>query len=301
MQPIHPGGKLEREVWLGKQAGLREIEMFGWTSVPSADQLTLGRHSHPGAYEICLIVGGHVTWWADGQAYALGPGQVYITRPDEPHGGSDDVLQPCSLYWLIIRLRGNDPLPGLSRAMMRRLTRGFTTMRHRSFPASDELARTFAQLHEALRDPGDLAPLLARSLLHTLLVRVVHDHARADVAGEAIGNPTPPIRRAMTYIEDHLAEMFHVEHLAGEVGLGVSRFHERFVAEVGFSPAAYRMHLRIHRARQQLRQSDQPITELAHDLGFSSSQHFATAFRRAVGLTPTAFRRRYASSPSSSN
>jgi AraC family transcriptional regulator len=40
-----------------------------------------------------------------------------------------------------------------------------------------------------------------------------------------------------------------------------------------------------------LSQGSQSITEVALDCGFSHAQHFATAFSRATGLTPSAFRR----------
>jgi AraC family transcriptional regulator len=40
-----------------------------------------------------------------------------------------------------------------------------------------------------------------------------------------------------------------------------------------------------------LSQGSQSITEVALDCGFSHAQHFATTFRRATGLTPSAFRR----------
>jgi len=37
--------------------------------------------------------------------------------------------------------------------------------------------------------------------------------------------------------------------------------------------------------------SDLTITAIAHTLGFSSSQHFARAFRQLTHTTPTAYRR----------
>ncbi|MBL4700193.1 cupin domain-containing protein [bacterium AH-315-I18] len=44
-------------------------------------------HAHRGAFEICFIVGGSVQWWVEHETYQLCRGAVYITQPDEPHGG----------------------------------------------------------------------------------------------------------------------------------------------------------------------------------------------------------------------
>jgi len=52
----------------------------------------------------------------------------------------------------------------------------------------------------------------------------------------------------------------------------------------------YHLHLRLARALHALGECSD-LTSLALDLGFSSHSHFANAFRRAYGTTPTAFRR----------
>jgi len=294
-------GTFQREVYQGPRLGIAGVEMFGWTSTPTAGQLGLAGHTHPRAYEICLIAAGHVTWWVGRRIFSLGPGSIYITRPGEEHGGSEDVLQPCAIYWLQVRLQASRTLPGLTRAASAQLARGYRTMRHRSFPASPELIDTFHRLHAELRERRDQWRIAAHAALHTLLVRVLRDHDAAASDDLAFGEPSPPIAHAMARIEQQLDENTRIKALADSVGLGVSRFHERFVDEVGFSPADYRMHLRIRRARAALRQSDHSITRIAHELGFSSSQHFATAFRRMVGLSPTAFRQRQSSDSSSSS
>ena len=55
---------------------------------------------------------------------------------------------------------------------------------------------------------------------------------------------------------------------------------------------SYVMRRRIDAAKARLLDySGTSIAQIAADLYFSSSQHFATAFRKHVGLTPSAFAR----------
>ena len=49
--------------------------------------------------------------------------------------------------------------------------------------------------------------------------------------------------------------------------------------------------IRLDRARDLLRQSAVPITEIALGCGFSSASHFSRAYREAFGVTPASERR----------
>jgi hypothetical protein len=92
------------------------------------------------------------------------------------------------------------------------------------------------------------------------------------------------------HIEHHIEEPLPVERLARESGLSVSRFKSRFRAESGFPPAEFVLRRRIERASRLLSSSHGTVLEVALQSGFTSSQYFASAFRRVTGMTPTAFR-----------
>jgi AraC-like DNA-binding protein len=74
----------------------------------------------------------------------------------------------------------------------------------------------------------------------------------------------------------------------------VSFFHEKFLKEVRLTPAEYLTRLRMKKAKQLLKISKKSITEIAFDLGFSSSQYFATVFKKVTGITPRFYRKQVA-------
>ena len=49
--------------------------------------------------------------------------------------------------------------------------------------------------------------------------------------------------------------------------------------------------VRLDRAKHLLEASDHSVKEVAFDLGYSGSNNFIRAFRRQMGLSPTAYRR----------
>jgi AraC-like DNA-binding protein len=95
----------------------------------------------------------------------------------------------------------------------------------------------------------------------------------------------------MEWLREHLDENVSVGDLADVAGLSASYFRRWFHREVGSSPRDYVTQLRIERSKQMLANTTRSITEIAMDLGFSTSAYFTAVFHRETGTTPTDFRR----------
>jgi AraC family transcriptional regulator len=99
-------------------------------------------------------------------------------------------------------------------------------------------------------------------------------------------------QRAVTsYIEDHLAEPVSLASLAGLVGLSTYHFCRAFKQSVGIPPHRYHTRQRIERAKALLAKPALSVTEIGLAVGFSETSSFTAAFRKATGLTPTAYYR----------
>jgi AraC family transcriptional regulator len=98
------------------------------------------------------------------------------------------------------------------------------------------------------------------------------------------------VRRVCAYLDDNIANDVALQDLAALVGLSPSHFCRAFAVSLGMPPHRWFMARRIERARDLLSASPMAITEIALACGFASSQHFASAFRKAIGTTPTAYR-----------
>ena len=92
------------------------------------------------------------------------------------------------------------------------------------------------------------------------------------------------------------AGVLTIEDAALRCGLS-TRTLQRALREAG---TTYRLELkafRIRRAQELLSHGERNLTWIAAEVGFSSVQHFATAYRRAIGDTPSAWRARQRASP----
>lgn len=98
------------------------------------------------------------------------------------------------------------------------------------------------------------------------------------------------IRRVIEAIEATIEADWGLDELATITGLSPAHCVRLFRQTTGQSPHAWLMTRRIQRACTMLGEPRRSITEIAHALGFASSQHFATSFQRHMGTTPSAWR-----------
>ena len=98
--------------------------------------------------------------------------------------------------------------------------------------------------------------------------------------------------RAMNFISRNLDRDLSLEEIAQAASFSMFHFHRIFKAVVGETVAGFTRRLRLEMAANRLLSSCQDdITKVAMDLGFSSSQNFAKAFRQQFDMSPTAYRK----------
>ena len=99
------------------------------------------------------------------------------------------------------------------------------------------------------------------------------------------------IDRAIDFINANLASNPAVAEIARAAPFSSFHFQRLFKAIVGETVAEFTRRVRLETAARRLRLGPNgEITGLAFDLGFSSSQNFATAFKKQFGLSPTQYR-----------
>jgi AraC-like DNA-binding protein len=92
-------------------------------------------------------------------------------------------------------------------------------------------------------------------------------------------------------LRENLAHQWSVEEMAAVVGMGTTLFNEKVKSYSGFSPINYLINIRISEAIKLLKKEDISLTDIALDIGFYSSQHFSTTFKKLTGYTPSEFRK----------
>ncbi|CAN5558901.1 AraC family transcriptional regulator [soil metagenome] len=248
----------------------------------------LAEHAHGGAIEICFLVKGLQTYRLGACDYRLTGGDVFIAFPDEKHSTGGNPQEKGELYWMTLsasppsgRLLGLPDKQG--RAVLRSLL-GIGKHHFRgSWRMKDSLDAITTLYHQK---PSALTNFAMSNHAGTFLLEVLAC-AKSGV-GRALPRSLVPV---LDHIERHLDEPMPVSQLASLAGLSEARFKARFKAETGIPPGEFVLRSRIQEAQRRLAERDHPVTRVAFDLGFSTSQYFATVFKRFTGQTPSELRR----------
>jgi LacI family transcriptional regulator len=101
----------------------------------------------------------------------------------------------------------------------------------------------------------------------------------------------PRLLKAVTYIRDHLGEIFGVERLLEISDVSRRKLEQIFNAEMRMSPYQYLCQKRIERAKMMLRSdSTLNLKQISRMCGFRDSRRFRLVFARMEGLTPARYR-----------
>ncbi|OGP68935.1 MAG: hypothetical protein A2031_06510 [Deltaproteobacteria bacterium RBG_19FT_COMBO_43_11] len=102
------------------------------------------------------------------------------------------------------------------------------------------------------------------------------------------------LNRAIDYILNHYAEDLNLTKLASIACFSKFHFHRLFHVIIGETINDFVQRIRLEKSVHKLNiELNKSITEIALDCGFSSSQHFAKAFKALHGFTPSDYRTKF--------
>jgi AraC-like DNA-binding protein len=291
-----------------------DFRLFGF-----CDVLVLGRyiyretrsplqlHDHGDFMEICYLSKGQQFYRIADKDYFLNGGDVLVTYPRERHGtGSFGASKGC-LYWLILQpptsqteflgtSHGNGKIlyehllqiPSrqfkLKAGSQKNLEQIFTSFDNFDNFDKTEIPFCTNKSFQSFRSMGDANSLFIANVQNYLFRFLL------DLVESACYPSRVSISDGIQYAIDRMRELdetfYTMKQLAKAAGLSESRFKHRFKEEVGTTPADYQLRCKIDHACQMLVQDNATILDTALSLGFSSSQYFATVFRRYMGIPP---------------
>lgn len=100
------------------------------------------------------------------------------------------------------------------------------------------------------------------------------------------------IDRLKAAMEKHLPESdVKVNDIGSDIGLSRVQLYRKLKAITGLSPAELLRQMRLQKAHDLIMHSDQPISAIAYDTGFSSPGYFSKCFRDEYGISPSDMRK----------
>ncbi|CAM3992305.1 AraC family transcriptional regulator [Paenibacillus alkaliterrae] len=262
-----------------------EFVMFGSDEIRKA--LPLFEHEHPGCYEFVLIERGKASWELNDVIYETQAGDLFYSRPGEKHRGGFNVIEPCKFWWIIIAVPHHQGWLRLSPEESKLIEQALAKL-PRVVHIGLNPVESFKKLKKALMNESPLQSMAVRHALLDLLLAFIQPGAGTSAVAD-------DLLRQFDMLIDKMGKEPEwrpsVEKLAAFAGVSASHFYRTFQEYTGEPPITFVERLRVKEACRQLTESQDSVTDITHRLGYQSSQHFATVFKRFVGVTPTEWRK----------
>ncbi|MBN1674155.1 MAG: helix-turn-helix domain-containing protein [Kiritimatiellae bacterium] len=257
----------------------------------------VARHAH-GFTELVVTLGGQGEHRTEDEHYSISAGDTFVIRPGEVHEyGKVRRLEVVNVIFDAGRM-------GVPSADIGQLP-GYHVLfslepewrrRHRAQSRLKLPAEALRHAEAMLRGlETELTArrggyrFMARGLFMQLLVFLSRSYLRMrqpeSVALLRIG-------RVLGFMEQHYAEPMTVPQLVAMAHMSESSLLRAFRNALASTPIAYLIRLRIRKAAGLLADENARVTEAAYRVGFSDSNYFSRQFRRVMGMSPRAYKRR---------
>jgi transcriptional regulator GlxA family with amidase domain len=139
----------------------------------------------------------------------------------------------------------------------------------------------------------DFGHALASHVAHMLVVARMRPGEQPQISVElaAQSSAAPRVAEAAEWIAQNIHTRPTVAALARRFAMSERNFSRRFSRETGISPARFIERARLESARRWLVSSPVALETVARKSGYSSASHLNQAFRKAMGITPLAYRK----------
>lgn len=144
--------------------------------------------------------------------------------------------------------------------------------------------KAFLELHKAVVENGGIEVFSLS--LHNLVMQMYRRSAAC-----------PPqntlAQKIKQYLDDHAVGEIRLEEVAAQFYISKIQLIRVFKRAYNTTPYAYILDAKLQRAQSMLLTTDLPIKEIAAQLNFTDGHYFTNSFKKAAGMPPGEFRKRF--------
>ncbi|MFA7345224.1 MAG: AraC family transcriptional regulator [Terrimicrobiaceae bacterium] len=226
--------------------------------------------TRPDMSVLMLSIKGHGRACVDGKYRNFLPGMAYLMPPRVLHGYEAAGGGVWRICWVCYdEAKGQAPIISSDKPKLVRAAGG--------------------PLEEAVRGLHRETSHHAAAPIQKLYVELIHEHS---LRIARVPRMDDRLWKLWALVESDLAHEWTLEVLARRAGLSIESLRVLSRQSTGRSPMKHLTFLRMQQAASALASSNATISTIAEGAGYSDAFAFSVAFKRHIGMSPSAYRER---------
>ena len=293
----YPGYKMPDNI-------LPNVNSLGYWDAQHEQDWGLDWHRNEGI-EITFLESGTVPFSLGDQAFDLYPNDLTITRPWQPHKVGNPHIGAGKLHWVILDVEVRHPhqewcWPSwvlLNRQDKEELTKMLRQNEQPIWKANAAIKKCFQKIaglitaDHTMEGESWVYIYLNELLMHLLTLF----RQGAFSYDEALTESVRTVELFIHTLRNNFTDPWTLPLMAENCHMGITRFVHYFKQLTNSTPMGYLNSVRLKEANKLLcSEPFKNINQIGYQCGFSSSQYFATAFKKEFGNSPHAHRKKHA-------
>ncbi len=256
----------------------------------SADENWIHLTRNLSDYELFVVVDGILHIGTSTREYTVTPGEYLLMPPNEFEHGTKP--SHCVFYWMHFgynkEQNNHELLP--SDTDLSYVPGQLLLPEQGKLSSPDRIIILMKQLQDSDRRYREFT--LNRYLCSTILSEIALQGQIYPAYGNKIIKEQL-YQDICDYVFWHLTENLKVSQVANYFGYNEKYLTTFFKQRAGISLKQYILQIKMERAKADLSETMEPVSQIAFRLGFSDAHNFSNAFRKVTGLSPSEYRDSY--------
>ena len=254
-------------------------------------------HMHENFFELQCVFSGTIEQNVSGTFVKLVPGDICFIAPKSvhsPHVEEDDtilvniLIRTTTLRSIFPRSLAQDDV--ISNFLMHIIYgKAYQPMLICHAGIESEAFDLILDLVKEGKRNDAYTDKLMCAILEVLFIRLLRDHTDDFTTGVTLKNSDENILNIMRYVQSNSATV-SLSELAGKFNYSESHLSTMIKNFYGVTFRQMLTNLRLKNAAQLLVSTDEPVSDIISEVGYSEKSYFYRAFKSKYGLTPQDFR-----------
>ena len=255
-------------------------------------------NSHPDTFhwhsyfEITCVLKGEGHYYVNGQEYVMSDGDIIIFNNVEPHGWKLDGGEMSLLVMVFAPEFIADKLSMFDSGYLIPFVERGSNFKNRigaDEPLGGAIREGIREIYEEWTQKKDGYHLMIKAdvlRLLTMLLRSCQDESKPEEMLREKKNAMKRLEGALRYIDEKYTQKVTLDEVASAAYMSSNYFSSYFRKVMNVSFSDYISRLRVLRAREQLRNTDKSVMEVASECGFNNLSNFYRLYKKHTGNVP---------------